>query len=128
MRKRKSAVHLPSLLAGILIGALALIILFIALPTPKAGAKTASPSPVTSLQARFNKVVAQAREAWNQVLSGTKKSPGPTSSTNQTCQRVRTWFNQLDDRVVNYLNQHGVQIARWQIPARLCTSIPSKSG
>ena len=127
MKKRKTPIHMPSLLIGILIGAVALFIVLVALPGPRTGARPAASSTGAQLQVDLNRAAVQVKDAWGRMLAslGTHNTTAPVG---RSCLQFRTWFNQLDDRLVGFLALHGLHLPRWQVSMKLCASAASGPG
>ena len=117
MRKQKLSVHPPSLLIGILIGAVALLILLAAVPAPRAGA-TSSVQP----QASLDKAASQVKVTWTHIMAGLKTN-NLSASARRSCLQFRSWFNLQDSKLVGFLALHGMHLPRWQLPLKACTSV-----
>jgi hypothetical protein len=122
MRKRKLSLHPASLLIGILIGAIALLILLVALPAAHVGASSAAQP-----QAGLVKAESQIKVAWSHFMAGLKTN-SLSASAHRSCLQFRSWFNQQDDKLVSFFARHGMRLARLQISSSVCGSASAGSG
>ncbi len=131
MNRRNRTLHTPSLLIGMLIGAIGLLILLVAIPGPRAAAHSSTPATTVQLQARLDQAVAQLKTSWGHFVAGLNSHSSAPSPTATSCLQFRAWFNQMDDKLVAFLAQHKIHLARWQLSMSACSSVaagPGRSG
>ena len=118
MKTRTHGTHLGSFLVGILIGGAAILILLATLPGSYLAARSSAGQ--NEMARSLDNVGLQLRAAWNHLEIKAKSFTNISLAISRPCQQFRNLYNQQDEKLFNWLAQHGMHLPLWLLPLTMC--------